>query len=95
MAKATRASRVIAEWLKAGTEQDPHTQELLAERLSAHVGRPLSQSTVSNIARGEQQPRADLVAAFRVELGIEPEWWLPDAPGSAPCIAENANDDAA
>lgn len=94
MVKATRASRVVADWLKCGTDEDPHTQEILAERLSARVGRPLSQSTVSNIARGLQQPRADLVAALRVELGIEPEWWLPTPTESSP-VVDAKPDDAA
>jgi transcriptional regulator with XRE-family HTH domain len=87
----TRASRAITDWLRSGTEEDPHTQEILVARVSARVGRTVSQSTISLIARGQQQPRADLVAAFLVELGIEVEWWLPDqaesgslpTPGSA------------
>lgn len=75
----TRASKAITEWLSSGTADDPHTQEVLARRLSARVNRPVSQSTVSHIARGLQQPRADLVAAFRAELGVDVELWLPES----------------
>lgn len=72
----TRASRTVAAWLE---QEGDNTQKALAERLSRRVGRAVSQSTVSQIARGRQQPRADLIAAFRVELGIEVEAWLPDS----------------
>ena len=83
----------MTEWLEQETAQESHTQEILAERLSRHLGRTVSQSTVSLIARGKQQPRADLVAAFRVELGIDVEAWLPDA-GPLPLSADT-DDDAA
>lgn len=82
----TRASRAITQWLESGTTEDPHTQEILATRLSARVKRPVSQSTVSLISRGQQQPRADLVAAFRLELDIDVECWLPDETGSGPSL---------
>jgi transcriptional regulator with XRE-family HTH domain len=90
----TRASRVIAEWLDGGTPEDPRTQELLATRLSARVGREVSQSTVSLIARGKQLPRADLVGAFRALLQVEPEWWMPDADETGPhlVVGEEAHE---
>ncbi len=75
----TRAARTIREWLDADTKEDPHTQAVLATRLSALMGRNVNQSTVSAAAHKGRLPRADMVGAFRAVLGIEPEWWLPDA----------------
>mgnify|MGYP000990118158 CR=1 FL=1 len=84
--RPTRASRLVEEWLASGSEVEPHTQEILAKLLSERVGREVSQSSVSKIKNGEQLPRADLVAAFRVTLGIEPEWWLPLDNESGPAL---------
>lgn len=86
--RETRAARAINEWLESGSVRDPHTQGILAQRLSAQVNRPVSQSTVSQIARGQQQPRADLVAAFRVVLGIDVECWLPEKDSADALVAE-------
>lgn len=87
--RTSRASRFIEEWLASGTAEEPHTQGILAERLSALVQREVAQSTVSQIKSGHQSPRADLVAAFKVLLSIEPEWWLPDAPDSDSAAIES------
>lgn len=76
----SRASQKVFEWLGSASPDGHRTQEDLAGRLSAHVGRAVNQSTVSLIARGLQQPRADLIAAFAVELGIKVEDWLPIEP---------------
>lgn len=86
--RASRASRLIEEWLSSGTADEPHTQAVLAERVSVLVQREIAQSTISQIKSGHQSPRADLVAAFRVLLSIEPEWWLPDAPDSDAAAVE-------
>lgn len=75
----TQAARTIREWLSAGTDEEPHTQHVLVSLLEKKIGRKVSQSSVSHIANGKQLPRADLVGAFRAVLGIEPEWWMPDA----------------
>lgn len=79
MPRQSRASRCIADWLKTGTPEEPHTQEDLAKRISTLVDRNVSQSTISQIKSGSQSPRGDLIAAFKIVLGIEAEWWLPDA----------------
>lgn len=91
MRQPSRASRFIQDWLRAGTPAEPHTQEILARRVSEQVGRVVSQSTISHIKSGSQSPRADLVAAFRVILGIEAEWWLPEL-GAAPVLPATGTD---
>lgn len=78
----TRASRIVADWLKSGTPDDPHSQSILAERLSKRVGRNVNQSTVSCIARGQQQPKPDLLAALLDEFGIDPHWWNEKVSGT-------------
>lgn len=87
----TRASRAILEWLNASaTEDGPHTQGVLAERLSKHIGRPVSQSSISHIARGMQKPRAELMVALRAEIGIEVDWWLVEPePATEPVAVES------
>jgi transcriptional regulator with XRE-family HTH domain len=89
----SRASRTVREWLASGTEGDPHTQEILAERLGSVVGRVVNQSTISNIKTGKSVPRIDLIEAFRSVLGIEPAWWLPDM--SSACECSDSDNDAA
>lgn len=83
----TKASKAITAWLEAKDAPDgPHTQGVLAARISERVGRKIPQSTISQIAGGKQMPRTDLAAAFHVELGIEIDWWLPEPSQSSPVL---------
>lgn len=90
--RPSRASRAIEEWLASNSADNPRTQEILAERLSVLVKRKISQSSVSNIKSGSQSPRADLVGAFRIVLGIEPEWWLPEDAASGVSLPTDSHD---
>lgn len=87
--QVSRASRAIEDWLKNTPDGEPkHSQERLAALITERLGRPFSQSSISHIARGQQLPRADVIGVLRAVLGIEPEWWIPDAPGSGPLDAD-------
>lgn len=86
-AQASRAVRVIQEWLDAtGPDGRQHTQTELARLIGERLGRPFHQTSISYIARGQQSPRAEVVGAFKAVLGIEPEWWIPDARESSESV---------
>jgi len=74
--RPNRASSAIALWLEQSSENDPRTQTILAERLSARAGRRINQSTISAIVSKFVVPKLDLVLLLRDELGIDPDWWV-------------------
>ncbi len=73
----TRASELIRAWLR------DHTQQELADVISERVGRPIAQSTISAIKRGEATPRGDIMSALHAELCIDIGWWSEMAVSAA------------
>jgi transcriptional regulator with XRE-family HTH domain len=93
--KRNRGGLLVADWLRGRTEDDPRTQVALAARVSARVGRRVSQSTISAIAHCESVPRGDLIVALHLELGIPVDaWFVAVIDESSTDIAVNAHADA-
>jgi len=90
----TKASRAVLEW----TKQPGNNQTKLAEAIAVRLGRdpkaaPIAQSTISAIVRGASTPRGEIMAALKVELGIEPDDWItPAPPASTPALPDSADD---
>ena len=76
----TKASHALAEWLRSRKL----SQAALGHMLSAHLGRPVPQATISRTVNGTSMPRGPLMAALLRVCGIRIEWWVTPPPKEDP-----------